>query len=349
MGIEEPEPWFGERRRAAAARAALGPVRAPGRTGPGPSARYAGFSLVETLLALFVALLGSILCAQLFQLAARAQVAARARSQAVMLAETIFQQVEVESRDPAWWEVPAPPAGCTLDGTAPYPAEAAVVPWRDDEIEPPEHPEARIRVAAWKNVVHSPARGMAGSYRMLESECLVKVTVRWGGSSSGAARPGETSLSLVGVLRAPDRRAEGIRVTVAGGSQPLAPYAAPSTGVVDLTAQAYDGHGDIPDLRYLFYAAPKTGNATLIDVPPNPDGTARPDTARLANYVLLPLYPGPRCIATGGRCGVDVRCVEDGRETWNRSTVLSLQQAGLSQNIRPARTPWPFSTPGGTP
>ncbi len=349
MGVEEPEPWLGGRRRAAAALASFGSMGAWGRTGPGPSARPAGFSLVETLLALFVALLGSILCAQLFQLAARAQVVARAHSQAVMLAETIFQQVEVESRDPAWWEVPTPPAGCTLDGPAPYPAEAAVVPWRDDEVEDPEHPGARIRVAAWKNVVHSPARGVAGTYRMLESECLVKVTVRWGGSSSGAAWPREASLSLVGVLRAPDRHAEGIRVTVAGESQPLAPYAAPSTGVAVLTAQAYDGRGDIPDLRYLFYAAPRTGNATLIDVPPNPDGTARPDTARLANYVLLPLYPGPRCLATGGRCGVDVRCVEDGRETWNRNTVLRLQQAGLEAGIKPARRPWPFSTPGGTP
>ena len=235
-----------------------------------------GLSLAETVVALFVLVVGCLGSIQMFHVGMRASTMSEKRSLAAFLANKRLTQVQVWARDPnhfANWS--GHPNGPDSD-----------------------FPEYPITVTHHDYTAATPcSQVQSGSPRqLLRSLQRVQIDVAY-----PPFRP-EDHLRVVSLVGEPPHDLTDVTVLVDDSAIP-SPMAAGSTANVQ--AQLRDGGTVIQDAFFDWQVAPDTGNGTI-----SPDDSGR--SARFTNEVLLP--DGTLTTMSGQRCSVEAWARYMGRQ-----------------------------------
>ena len=245
-----------------------------------------GLSLAETVVALFVLLVGCLGSIQMFHVGLRASSMSEKRAVAAFLANKRLTQLQVWAKDPnhfANWS--GYPNGPDLD-----------------------FPDYSISVTHSDYKAYTPCSQVqaASPRQLLKSLQRVQIEVAY-----PPFQP-EDHLRLVSLLGEPPHDLTDVTVLVDDSAVP-SPMAA--GGSADLRAQLRDGGSVIQDALFDWQVAPDTGNGTI-----SPDDSGR--LARFTNEVLLP--NGTTTTLSGQTCSVEAWARYMGRQFTARSGDIHL-------------------------
>lgn len=238
--------------------------------------RQRGLSLAETVVALFVLVVGCLGSIQMFHVGMRASSVSEKRAVAAFLANKRLTQVQVWARDRthfANWS--GHPNGPDAD-----------------------FPEYPIAVTHHDYVAASPCSQVqsASPRQLLRSLRRVQVDVAY-----PPYRP-EDHLRVVTLVGEPPHDLANVMVVVDDSAVP-SPMAA--GGTATLQARLRDGASQIQDALFDWQVAPDTGNGTIL-----PDESGR--SARFRNEFLLP--DGSTTTSSGQSCSVEAWARYMGRQ-----------------------------------
>jgi len=235
-----------------------------------------GLSLAETVVALFVLVVGCLGSIQMFHVGMRASSMSEKRSVAAFLANKRLTQIQVWARDPnhfaTWSGHPNGPDG--------------------------DFPDYPITVTHHDHIAATPCSQVqsASPRQLLRSLQRVQIDVAY-----PPFRP-EDHLRVVSLVGEPPHDLTDVTVLVDDSAIP-SPMAAGSTANVQ--AQLRDGGTVIQDALFDWQVAPDTGNGTI-----SADDSGR--SARFTNEVLLP--DGTTTTMSGQRCSVEAWARYMGRQ-----------------------------------
>lgn len=251
--------------------------------------RRRGFSVLETIVALFILVAATALSAKMLGISLRVSGTVRDEAIALTIAERRLHQIENATADPGF-------AFASGFDTLP---EMATAPDHD-------FPNFTVSASSAPRTVFSPVTAPNAAIRnngRLPARfdgCarVVKVTVSWGHNTDASLRP--RTLSIFGLVTEPPRRLASFALTPSGatslGSEPLT-----------LQVQGRDPEGrDIGDLVYTWEVIPLSGNITLKLL----------DQGNGSKVELTNSYTFPDGVRrrTGGRVRIRVRATCGGRE-----------------------------------
>lgn len=297
--------------------------------------RRPGYSLFETVLALFILVIAAVGAARMLDSAARIRGTVQDEAVALLLARARASEVrrwawQTEGGVYHFDQVDPPLADGPDAGDREGYGQGKG--WPFDEAQDRDNPRFRVQARAWRLRLRSPARDLPpfpepsplpgqvmgvprqGPHQIWldHSLWLVRVRVRWG-DDAGALRT--RSLSVLAPVEAPPRPVASVSV------EPDKATLGPGQEAT-FRAVARDARGQpIADATYRFYLQSGTGNATSVQLVSEGSGAPVGDTVKVWNFVTR---PDGSTASTGGRCTLKVRAYCQFREFWHQGAVLDL-------------------------
>ena len=205
-------------------------------------ARQRGSLLLESIIAVFVLLMGVLVFAAMFQRSARMSSQQATLAAQINLADSVMAQV----RD--WAATPA-----NYDSNWSF--------WDGRDVPDPNYPtvEATVRCLGSGRDLLSPSRELEANYPAAQQRLISKAVVPVEITVSGPQVPELVIVSQVAPAIRDLGAAPVLQVTLDSGSEPI-----PRSAVTTYRASLSDSSGtDIPYVTFEWFLLPQTGNAGL--------------------------------------------------------------------------------------